>query len=168
MAMGSRSRREIESAIACCRPFKNSTGSMTGTRGSTRTLGWLEQHADARRIKALLSRATYVVWSYNTPIGFVAEDEAGDIEKFYVEAQHTVTTSHHQGVLKVAWGEYETIGEERRRRSPARREPRPTRVPAPAPARSFTSNDAMVADYSFAAQDDLMDEVRAYSHPSHP
>lgn len=28
--------------------------------------------------------------------------------------------------------------------------------------------DAMVADYSFAAQDELMDEVRGYRHPSHP
>lgn len=161
MAMGSRTRREAENAIASCRPFKNSTGSFYGTQGSTRTLGWLGQHADARRIKELLSRATYVVWSYGTPIGFVTEDEDGNIEKFYVEQNHSATTSHHQGVLKMAWGEYETIGEERRR-APARR---PVQAQRPVPAQ-YPGGDRMVVD--FDAQDELMAEVSGWRSPHHP
>lgn len=120
MAMGSRSRREIENAIGRCRPFKNSTGHMTGTRGSTRTLGWLESHTDARRIRELLSRAVYVVWSYGTPIGFVTEDEDGNRTAYYVDEQHSRTTSHHQNIAQMGLGEYETIGTRRPVRRPRR------------------------------------------------
>lgn len=155
MAMGARTRRAAENAIASCRPFKNSTRSFYGTQGSTRMLGWLDQHPDARRIKELLSRATYVVWSYGTPIGFVTEDEDGNIEKFYVEQNHSVTTSHHQGVLKMAWSEYETIGEERRR----------TQAQRPVPVR-YPGGDRMVVD--FDAQDELMAEVSGWRSPHHP
>jgi hypothetical protein len=124
MAMGGRSRREAENAIASCRPFKNSTGSFYGTRGSTRTLGWLESHTEARRIRELLSRAVYVVWSYGTPISFVSETEDGDRTAYYVDEHHSMTTSHHQGVARVGMGEYETIGARRPARRP-RRERRP-------------------------------------------
>jgi hypothetical protein len=122
MAMGSRGRREAENAIAFCRPFKNSTGSFYGTRGSTRTLGWLEQHAEAHRIRELLSRAVYVVWSYGTPISFVSETEDGERTAYYVDQSHSRTTSHHQSTARVGMGEYETIGERRpvRRRRPVR------------------------------------------------
>jgi hypothetical protein len=119
--MGSRGQREAENAIAACRPFRNSTGSMEGTRGSTRTLGWLEQHTEARRIRDLLSRAVYVVWSYGTPIAFVSEDEEGERTAYYVDESHSVTTSHHQTIARVGMGDYETIGESR----PARRPRRP-------------------------------------------
>lgn len=125
MAMGGRGRREAENAIASCRPFRNSTGSLRGTRGSTRDLGWLEQHTEAQRIRELLSRATYVVWSYNTPISWVSEDEDGDRTAYYVDDYHSMTTSHHQGIARCGLGEYETIGERR----PARR---PRRVPVQA------------------------------------
>lgn len=120
MAMGSRGRREAENAIASCRPFKNSTGSFYGTRGSTRTLGWLENHNEARRIRELLGRAVYVVWSYGTPIAFVSEEESGDRTAYYVDVSHSMTTSHHQGVARVGMGEYETIWENRPARRPRR------------------------------------------------
>lgn len=122
MAMGRRTRDEAERAIASCRPFQNSTGSMRGTRGSTRHLGWLEQHTEKARIKELLGRATYVVWSYDTPIGCVTEDEEGNIAKVYFDEFHTQTTSNHQGILRVAFSDFETIGERRpaRRRAAAR------------------------------------------------
>lgn len=123
MAMGSRNRREAENSIAACRPFRNRTGSLKGTRGSTRDLGWLERHAQAGEIRELLSRAVYVVWSYDTPIAFVSEDEDGDRTAYYVDDYHSVTTSHHQTIARVGMGEYETIGERpKRQRRPAVRE----------------------------------------------
>lgn len=110
MAMGRRTRDEAERAIRSCRPFRNSTGSMRGTRGSTQNLGWLSSHREANRIKELLGRATYVVWSYDTPIGCVIENDDGNITKVYFDESHTVTTSHHQGILRVAFSDFETVG----------------------------------------------------------
>lgn len=122
MAMSGKGQREATSAIASCRPFQNSTGSLRGTRGSTRDLGWLSRHADAHRIRELLSRATYVVWSYNTPISWVSETEDGDRQAYYVDEHHSVTTNQHQSVARMGLGEYETIGEQprRERRAPVR------------------------------------------------
>jgi hypothetical protein len=145
MAMGGRSRGEAERAISGCHSFSNSTGSLRGTRGSTRDLGWLEQHKDKILLKELLGRASYVVWSYDTPIGFVVEDEVGNITRYYVDEQHTMTTSHHQGILRVAWGEYETIGERR----PARRPRRPARL---ADQEAVDRANAVVQGYAEAAQ----------------
>jgi hypothetical protein len=125
MAMGGRSRREAENAIGSCRPFRNSTGSMKGTRGSTRTLGWLSSHTEARRIRELLSRAVYVVWSYGTPIAFVSETEDGERTAYYVDESHSTTTANHQTIARVGMGEYETIGERRPARRPRRQ---PTRT----------------------------------------
>jgi hypothetical protein len=136
--MGSRGQREAEYAIAACRPFSNSTGSLKGTRGSTRILGWLEQHTEARRIRELLSRATYVVWSYGTPIAFVSEDEEGGRTAYYVDESHSRTTSHHQTIARVGMGEYETIGSGPWSRTQhggalrAYRERQPRRQPVPA------------------------------------
>lgn len=115
MAMGHRGRREAEYAIASCRPFQNSTGSFYGTRGNARRLGWLENHADARLIRELLSRAVYVVWSYGTPISWVSEDEDGNRTAYYVDETHSATTSNHQGIARGGMGEYVTIGLEARR-----------------------------------------------------
>ena len=111
MAMGGRGQREATSAISACRPFSNSTGSLRGTRGPTRDLGWLSSHREAQKIKELLSRATYVVWSYNTPIGFVSEDEDGERTAYYIDEPHSMTTSHHQTLVRVGFGDFETIGE---------------------------------------------------------
>jgi hypothetical protein len=152
MAMGMRARDEAERAISCDQAFQNSTGSLRGTRGSTRNLGWLSTHAEKDYIKDLLSRAEYVVWSYDTPIGFVSMDD-GEVQRFYVDEHHTMTTSQHQAVLRSAWGEYETIGERR-----------PVRRRRAASSAGVPSGDAM----RFDAQDDLMDEVRNYAHPAHP
>lgn len=191
MAMGRKGRDEAERAIASCRVFTNSTGSFYGLPGSARKLGWLEQHADRARIKELLSRASYVVWSYDTPIGFVTEDEVGNITKFYVDEQHTTTTSHHQGILRMAWGEYETIGEGPQRRSRPAPLPRYDDGSRPGARQSSSAVDranetvrgyaeaarqeptaahvyAHGARMSFSGQDDLIDEVRGYAHPSHP
>lgn len=120
MAMGSRGRSEAENAIGSCRPFRNSTGSMKGTKGSTRALGWLESHTEARRIRELLSRAVYVVWSYNTPIAFVSETEDGDRQAYYVDESHSPTTTNHQCIARMGLGEYETIGDGHRDRRPRR------------------------------------------------
>lgn len=120
MAMSGKGQREAANAISACRPFQNSTGSLRGTRGSTRDLGWLSSHADAHRIRELLSRATYVVWSYNTPISWVSETEDGDRQAYYVDEHHSVTTNQHQSVARMGLGEYETIGERRPVRRPRR------------------------------------------------
>lgn len=128
MAMGRRGRDDAERAIANCRPFQNSTGSMRGTRGATRDLGWLSSHREHAKIKELLSRATYVVWSYDTPIGCVTEDEDGNILKVYFDESHSATTSQHQGVLRVAFSDFESIGDGPWSRS-QNRSSRPRRAP---------------------------------------
>lgn len=130
MAMGHRGRQQAEYAIGACRPFQNSTGSLRGTRGSTRELGWLSGHADRRRIQELLSRAVYVVWSYETPIAFVSEDEEGNRTAYYVDETHTATTSNHQTIARMGMGEYETIGTEVRRERERENRRRAARVRA--------------------------------------
>lgn len=140
MGMGGKAQREIPRAIANCQPFRNSTGSMRGTRGSTRDLGWLSSHRDHAKIKELLSRASYVVWSYDTPIGCVTEDETGNITKVYFDDSHSTTTSHHQSLLRMGFSDFKTIGEgpwtrnnrpRRARRMPFTRAPQPSPAPAP-------------------------------------
>lgn len=121
MAMGQRGQQTARDAIAACRPFTNSTGNLRGTRGNTAELGWLRDHREAARIRRLLATATYVVWSYDTPIGFIADDEDGNTEFYYVAERHSATTAQHQSLLRTAWGEYESIGEDRRRPQPRRR-----------------------------------------------
>lgn len=161
MAMAGHTRRAAENAIASCRPFKNSTGSLTGTRGSTRELGWLSSHPDARRIKELLGRAVYVVWSYATPIGFVSEDEDGNRTAYYVDVTHSPTTANHQGVVRMGMGEYETIGSETRRereREARRRRNQPARRDNSAAIRE--SNE-MVAQFA-AARDRLPTSAHVY------
>lgn len=117
MAMGGRGQREATSAISACRPFSNSTRSLRGTRGPVRNrnnLGWLEYGFPPRyreQARELLSRATYVVWSYDTPIGFVSEDEDGERTAYYIDESHSTTTSHHQTLVRVGFGDFETIGE---------------------------------------------------------
>lgn len=99
MAMGQRGRNDAERALRNHAQFKNSTGSFCATLGSARELGWLRNHPQADRIRGLLRDAAYVVWSYGTPIGWVAEDEDGSFERFYVDVSHTTTTSAHQDDL---------------------------------------------------------------------
>jgi hypothetical protein len=146
MAMGSRGRREAENAIGSCRPFKNSTGSFYGTRGSTRTLGWLESHTDAARIRELLSQAVYVVWSYGTPISWVTETEDGDRTAYYVDEHHSMTTSHHQSTARVGLGEYETIGQRRPARRPRRAQWTPAHVQAALPDLDFSNRRGYISE----------------------
>jgi hypothetical protein len=110
MAMGSKGQRQAETAIRSNRPFTNSTGSFSGTRGSTRDLGWLSRHPQKLRIRELLGRATYVVWSYGTPIGCVAEDEDGDPTNYYFDESFSRTTGGHQSILRYAFSDFETVG----------------------------------------------------------
>lgn len=110
MAMGSKGQRQAEAAIRSNRPFKNSTGSFSGTRGSARDLGWLRNHPEAARIRELLGRATYIVWSHGTPLGCVAEDEGGDPTNYYFDESFSTTTSHHQSILRYAFSDFETVG----------------------------------------------------------
>lgn len=176
MAMGGKAQREITSAIANCRLFENSTGSMRGTKGSTRELGWLSGHRDAAQIKELLSRAVYVVWSYATPLGCVTEDEDGNITKVYFDVSHTTTTSHHQTLCRVGFSDFETIGDgpqvrgQRRSRS-VRTEDIPEDARAGYTVQARQSGPATHIDGSrmdFTGQDDLMAEVQGYRAPHHP
>lgn len=156
MAMGQRGQQEAVSAFRRQVRYASSTGNLYATPGSTRELGWLRSHPEAEYIKDLLSRAEYIVWSYRTPIGFVSLDD-GEVQRFIVEVKHTATTSHHQSLLRYAWGEYTVVGS-RQVHTRARRQA------APAPQRRIT--DGYTPD--FTAQDDLMDEVRGWRSPSHP
>lgn len=149
MAMGRRTRDEAERAIANCRPFQNSTGSMRGTRGSTRDLGWLSSHREHVKIKELLGRATYVVWSYDTPIGCVTEDDDGNVTKVYFDKSHSATTSQHQGILRVGFSDFESIGD-----GPWSRSNRPRRARASVPVNQAAVDraNAVTAGYAEAAR----------------
>lgn len=159
MAMGGKAQREVTSAIANCRQFKNSTGSMRGTKGSTRELGWLSNHRDKALIRELLRRATYVVWSYDTPIGCVTEDDDGNVTKVYFDDSHTTTTSHHQTLCRVGFSDFETVGEGPWTRSQRRA------------VRAWQTSPVTHIDGSrmnFAGQNELINEVRGYRAPHHP
>lgn len=197
MAMGMKAQREVKSAIANCRPFENSTGSMRGTKGATRELGWLRAHRNKDQIKELLSRAIYVVWSYDTPIGCVSEDEDGNVTKVYFDESHTTTTSHHQTLCRVGFSDFETVGEGpwSRGQSRARMQYRTVRNEVisedalaarsrsvrtediPENARAGFTVQARRLDpvtridgsrMDFAGQDELISEVRGYRAPHHP
>lgn len=168
MAMGRRTRDEAERAIANCRPFQNSTGSMRGTRGSTRDLGWLSSHREHVKIKELLGRATYVVWSYNTPIGCVTEDDDGNVTKVYFDESHSATTSQHQGILRVGFSDFESIGDgpwsRSQRRAVRARSGARASVPV---ARSTDFTRAMDQDSWFRGGG-IQQASPGYRHPSHP
>ena len=164
MAMGQRGQQEAVSAFRRQVRYISSGGNLTATPGSARNLGGLHSHPQADYIKDLLSRAEYVVWSYQTPIGFVSLDD-GEVQRFIVDVKHTDITSHHQGLLQIAWDEYEVICQRPGRTRVRRQPPRPYVPPVEAPG-SGPSPDRMHIDFS--AQDELMDEVRGWRSPSHP
>ncbi len=133
MAMGGTGQRKAQSAICNHQPFKNSTGSLRGTEGGTRQLGWLSSHSARDRLQRMLAQASYVVWSYDTPIGFVVPDDPEDpgasYAQYVVEESFSPTTSHHQTLCRVGFEYYldpctgETSAEVQERRE-ARRAPR--------------------------------------------
>jgi hypothetical protein len=127
-------------------------------------MGWLSSHPEGAYIRDLLGRAEYVVWSYNTPIGFVSLGD-GEVQRFYVDEHHTPTTSQHQSVLKAAWGEYETIGERRPVRRAVVGRPQTASIQELGSRRLGPSLSRDQMDWS--AQDDLMDEVSSYTR-AHP
>lgn len=133
MAMYGQTRDRVHSGLARCARVRNSTGSLRGEPGEHfGGLGWLAGRLSAqesRRLLGMLAEATYVVYSYDTPIGFVY-----DGEQYVIEETHSQTTSNHVGALKYAWhGDYEDpiptyvrrkaeqVREERNRRARERR-----------------------------------------------
>lgn len=107
MAMGREARREAISAFDNHRRWALSTGNLRGVPGNGVDLGWLSSESNAAELKASLREAVYVVYSYDTPIGWALEDEeTGLLERVIPQPYHTTTTSIHKGVLKEAWGSY--------------------------------------------------------------
>lgn len=104
MAMGQESRRQAISAFDNHREWSLSTGSLRGTTGGKRELGWLSSESNAAELKASLREATYVVYSYDTPIGWALEDEnTGLMERVIPAVNHSATTNIHRGALRDAW-----------------------------------------------------------------
>jgi hypothetical protein len=104
MAMSGRTRDRVERGLITCSRVRNSTGSLRGEPGTHRgQLGWLSGIPERHQLNELLHAAVYVVWSYDTPIGFVHEDGT----RYVIEETHSLTTSHHLSVLRCAWREYE-------------------------------------------------------------
>lgn len=104
MAMGQEARRKAVSAFDNHRKWELSTGSLKGVPGTGDDLGWLSSESNAAELKASLREAVYVVYSYNTPIGWALEDEeTGLLERVIPAASHSNTTGAHQGVLREAW-----------------------------------------------------------------
>jgi hypothetical protein len=175
MAMSGRGQREATKAIASCRAFTNSTRSLRGTKGPTQELGWLSGHRHAARIKRLLASAVYVVWSYQTPIGFVTEEEDGNITKWYIDESHSVSTSHHQTLVRVGFSDFETIGEGPWSGSTRRRAPR-----GPVSEQEWLDHGSLGARAEAELDRDNLppgaderDQARVYStsgyrHPAHP
>lgn len=146
MAMGGDGQRKAKMAISNHMPFRNSTGSLSGTQGGTRQLGWLSSHPAREKLLKLLQRASYVVWSYDTPIGFVVPDDPESPDgwpyvQYVIEETYSTTTSHHQTLVRVGFDRYDDPAveytSERRRaenedRNAARREARAAGMRGPA------------------------------------
>lgn len=129
MGMSGDGQSKAKRAISNHQSFKNSTGSLSGTQGSTRQLGWLSSHPARGKLLRLLARASYVVWSYNTPIGFVVPEDPEDPGALYtqyvIEESHSTTTSHHQTLCRVGFDRYDDpVGETTARRNQERAEAR--------------------------------------------
>jgi hypothetical protein len=107
MAMGQEARRKAISAFDNHRKWELSTGNLRGVPGAGRKLGWLSSEKNAAELEASLREAVYVVYSYDTPIGWALEDETtGLLERVIPRPYHTTTTSIHRGVLIEAWASF--------------------------------------------------------------
>jgi hypothetical protein len=107
MAMGQEARRKAISAFDNHRKWELSTGNLRGVPGAGRDLGWLSSESNAAELKASLHEAVYVVYSYDTPIGWALEDEqTGLLERVIPAVNHSTTTNAHRAVLIEAWGSY--------------------------------------------------------------
>ncbi len=104
MAMGQAGRDQALRKIANHSGFSNSTGSLRRASGAARNLGWLGSRNDVATLRESARRATYTVYSYDTPIGWAVEDEeTGLMECVIPDEKHSTTTSGHQSIVKQAW-----------------------------------------------------------------
>lgn len=152
-------------------------GGLSGRQGGTTRLGALPRQYATDGLR----EAVYVVYCYDTPIAWVTmADEATEEGRVnsMPDWQYSATTTYYQSLVWKAWGDKiadpdprysreQNRGTPRGRSSDERygRVPRRTRERTQSSRSSF-NNDAQHVD--FASQDDLMDEVRGYRHPSHP
>lgn len=88
-------RRQIPEAVAACRAFSNTTGSM---RGITGTPVLPREHAlnsvERDRFLDDMPRIVYTIFSYDTPIAWVMRDGS----KYRVSQKFSQTTSCHAGL----------------------------------------------------------------------
>lgn len=114
--------RVLAETLAANEPFKNTTGSMKGTRGGTSFGGCDRRFTEAiteypytgRVWPIELSGAAYVVWSYHTPIAWRLGEEWT-----IPDIKYSLTTTGHQNLVRVAVHYLAPMGDVYERRLPA-------------------------------------------------
>lgn len=102
MGMGQKSQNAIVTAIGERSTFVVNT--MSGRQVGNMDTYSTSQMPAAERDRFLSDRPQYVIWSYGTPIAWVT----GDGRQVVSSTRYSVTTSNHQGIVKRAFGSYET------------------------------------------------------------
>jgi len=95
MAFSQKNRIKVGKAIASRTPFKHA--SMSGEWTSYVHSGRLPQETYDEMRELLKDRDLYVVYSYATPIAY-----AWDREIHVPDHKYSVTTTHHQGIVRLA------------------------------------------------------------------
>lgn len=106
MALGIKSRQAIQDGVDAQKEFD--IGNVKGIRvygdGSAVSPGrLLDEHLEMFKAQLARNNVRYVLYSYNTPIAWVLY--SGDW--IVPDVKYSVTTSMHQGVVKVAIGNYD-------------------------------------------------------------
>lgn len=184
-------RRRVLSALANLRTFSASdAGSgkgLEGISGPCRRLTNVKYGALPHAYAHGLEDAAYVVYCYGTPIAWVVyedpEDDTSRRTNYLPDWQYSATTTYYQGLVREAWGDKvvdpdpdksrrDNRGTPRGRSSDERygrsRSTAPRRSAADRPVSHRTSFGVDSQRADFTAQDELMDEVHGYRHPSHP
>lgn len=97
------SNREAEARITAEEPFRNDRGSFSGIRLAkpvSRYPAGITYGELPEAYNASVRRARYVVFSYETPIGWVLYDG----EKVVPDIGYSLTTGQHQFIVRHAWG----------------------------------------------------------------
>jgi hypothetical protein len=113
MAMGQKGAQEASKAFSNHTKFANSTGSLRGVVGAPRDVGRLDKtHRESVKL------ASYVIYSYETPIAWAIEDETtGLFERVMPDESYSPTTDAHQSLVKTAWADSYHDGTEKGRKA---------------------------------------------------
>lgn len=180
-AYGRETRRRVLSALANLRAFQASNAGhgtgLEGIPGPYRRLTNAKFGALPHAYAHGLEDATYVVYCYGTPIAWVAmADDATEEGRvnYMPDWQYSATTTYYQSLVAEAWGDKVVDPNPAK----SKRDNRGTKRGRTSDERYGRAADLTVSHRTsfgvdsqradFTAQDELMDEVHGYRHPSHP